>query len=203
MNFTNKIHLISAGFLVLFLTSCTEIIDISTNAADPQLVVEASIALNEPATVILTKSIDLDQPNNFEKVSDASVRITDNAGKTELLYEVANGVYTSQMLRGEIGKTYSLLIESNNKTITSQCKIPPAVPIDSFTVINSIYPGGGGPRGNQPAPFYEVKLKYTDPADQQNFYRFILYYNDKFQTRNSIVSDKFTNGKVMESTLIL
>ena len=200
MNFTN---LITTGFLALFLASCTEIIDISTNAAESQLVVEASIALNEPATVVLTKSIALNEPNNFDKVSNATVRITDNTGKTELLNEISNGVYVSNSMKGETGKTYTLKVESNNQTITSECKIPTYVPIDSFTVVNSIFPGGGPPRGNQEAPFYEIKLKYTDPADEQNYYRILMYFNGKVQARNSIFDDKFTNGKQMESLLIL
>jgi hypothetical protein len=203
MNFTNTIRLISASFLALFLSSCTEIIDISTNDAESQLVVEANIAMNETASVFLSKSIGLNEPNNFEMVGGATVRITDNTGKTEVLTEMSKGFYSSNTLKGEVGKTYSLLITSGTQTITSECKIPTLVPIDSFTVVNSIYPGGGPPRGNQPAPFYEIKLKYTDPADQQNFYRIVLYFNGKVQARNSIFDDKFTNGKQMESSVIL
>lgn len=200
MNFKNITRLILA---VLLLASCTEIIDISTKAAEPQLVVEASIALNENATVILSKTANLDQPNNFEMVSDAKVRITDNDGKTELLTETNKGIYTSNVLKGENGKAYTLRIESGDKLITSQCKIPDLIPIDSFKVVNSVYPGGGPPRGNQPAPFYEIKLKYSDPVNQQNFYRIVLYYNGKVQDRNNISSDKFTDGKQMESSLVL
>lgn len=200
MNFTN---LFSAAIASLLFTSCTEIIDISTNAAEPQLVVEASIALNENATVILSKTANLDQPNNFEMVSDAQVRITDNDGKTELLTETNKGIYTSNVLKGENGKSYTLRIESGDKLITSQCKIPDLIPIDSFKVVNSVYPGGGPPKGNQPAPFYEIKLKYSDPVNQQNFYRIVLYYNGKVQDRNNISSDKFTDGKQMESSLVL
>jgi len=188
--------------LALLLASCTEIIDISTNTAESQLVVEATIALNEPATVLLTKSIALDEPNNFKKVENAIIRITDNTGKTELLSEYY-GEYFSQTMKGEAGKTYTLNIQSDNQIITSQCKIPTYVPIDSFTVVNSNFPGGGPPRGNQPAPFYEIKLYYNDPAEEQNFYRVVMYFNGKIQARNSIFDDKFTNGKLMESTVIL
>lgn len=202
MNFTNKIRLISAIFLVLFMASCTEIIDISTNAAEPQLVVEASIALNEPATVLLTKSIGLDEPNNFQKVEGAKIRITDNTGKTEVLSEYY-GEYFSQTLKGEAGKTYKLTIESGNKTITSECKMPTYVPIDSFTVVNSFYPGGPIAVGEKKAPFFEIKLKYTDPVEEQNFYRLVVYYNGQVQNRNSIFDDRFTNGKLMESTAII
>jgi hypothetical protein len=187
----------------LILSSCTEIIDISTNAAESQLVVEASIALNETATVFLSKSIGLNEPTNFEMVGGATVRITDNTGKTELLTEMSKGVYVSNTLKGETDKTYILRIESGNQTITSECKIPSLVPIDLFTVVNSIYPRGGPPRGNQPAPFYEITLKYTDPADQKNFYRIVTYYNGEVQARNSIFDDKFSNGKQIESLVIL
>ena len=186
----------------LFLSSCTEIIDISTNATEPQLVVEANIALNETATVFLSKSVGLNEPTNFEMVGGATVRITDNTGKTEILSEY-NGEYFTQTMKGEVGKTYTLKIESGTQTITSECKIPSYVPIDSFTVVNSIYPGGGPPKGNQPAPFYEITLKYTDPADQQNFYRVVMYYNGKVQARNSIFDDRFNNGKQIESSVIL
>jgi len=200
MNFKNFINLFSVALL---LASCTEIIDISTNAAQSQLVVEANIALNETAIVSLSRTVALNEPNNFEKVKNATVRITDNEGNTELLNEISDGIYTSQNLKGENGKSYTLKIVSGSTTVTSDCKIPTLVPIDSFTVINSMYPGGPKPIGNQKAPFYEVKLKYSDPVDQQNFYRLVVFYNGKVQARNSIFDDRFTNGKQMESTAII
>ncbi len=202
MNYTNQKNIIIAGFLALIVSSCTEIIDISTNAAESQLVVEANIALNETATVFLSKTIGLNEPNNFEMVGGATVRITDNTGKTEILSEY-NGEYFTQTMKGEAGKTYTLKIESGTQTITSECKIPSFVPIDSFTVVNSLFPGGPQPIGNQSAPFYEIKLKYQDPVDQQNFYRIVVKYNGQIQDRNSIFDDRFTNGKLMESSVII
>jgi len=202
INFTNIKHLLSAITLALILSSCTEIIDISTNATEPQLVVEANIALNETATVFLSKSVGLNEPTNFEMVGGATVRITDNTGKTEILSEY-NGEYFTQTMKGEVGKTYTLKIESGTQTITSECKIPSYVPIDSFMVVNSLFPGGPQPIGNQSAPFYEIKLKYQDPVDQQNFYRIVVKYNGQIQDRNSIFDDRFTNGKLMESTVII
>jgi hypothetical protein len=203
MNFTNLKSFFSAITFALILASCTQVIDISTNAPTPQLVVESSIALNEYAKVMLTKSITLSESNNFKKVTNAVVKMTDNSGNTEMLTEISNGIYVSKTMKGEVGKTYSLRIESEGKTVTALSKIPPIIPIDSFTVINSIFPGGGPPRGNQPAPFYEVNIKYTDPADQQNFYRIITYYNGEIQSRNNIFDDRFNNGKQTEANLII
>lgn len=198
MNLKNSIYL-----LALFLISCTEVIDISTNAAEPQLVVEATITNNQPAFVILTKSIALDDENEFEKVRNAQIRISDNTGNTELLTERYPGEYFSTILKGEIGKTYTLRIESNGQIVTATSTMPNQIPIDSFSVVNTLFPGGPQVIGNQPAPFYEINLKYTDPIGEQNFYRAVLMYNGRMQSRNSIFSDRFTNGKQMESRLIL
>jgi len=200
---TMKLKKYAIVFISPILVACTEIIDISTNVAPAQLVVEANIALNENAQVVLTKTAAIYETADFEKVQNAIVRITDNDGVTELLTEVSDGVYKSLNLKGVAGKTYSLNINSGNQTISSACKIPSLVPIDSFTVINSFYPGGPQPVGNQKAPFYEIKLKYSDPANEQNFYRLVVYYNEKVQARNSIFDDRFTNGKLMESTAII
>lgn len=200
MNF--KIFINSIVFALL-LTACTEVIDVNINASDPQLVVEASVGLNEYARVYLSKSIDLNAPDNFAGIGNATITLTDNEGKSETLTDLNGGVYKSINLKGEAGKTYSISIVSGEKNITSTSKMPTFVPIDSFTVVNSIYPGGGPPRGNQKAPFYELKIKFTDPANEQNFYRILSYYNGKLQARNSIFEDKFSNGKQIESNLII
>jgi len=72
MNFK---HLIPVSIFTLLITACTEIIDVDINSAKPQTVVEASIALNEPAKVIISKSIDLDQPINFVGIENAIVKM--------------------------------------------------------------------------------------------------------------------------------
>ncbi|MFZ4581810.1 MAG: DUF4249 family protein [Paludibacter sp.] len=136
MNFKNLILTTACAFLI----SCTEIIDISTKAPTPQLVVEASIALNENATVTLTKSISLNESNNFKMVTNAVVKMTDNSGNTEVLSEISDGIYISKTMKGEVGKSYTLHIESEGKTVTALSKIPTIIAIDSFKVINSVIP---------------------------------------------------------------
>ena len=200
MNFKNIINSIA---FALLLTACTEVIDVNINATDPQVVVEAGIGLNEYANVYLTKSIDLNAPDYFVGINNATITLTDNQGNSENLTSVSGGLYKSVSMKGKAGNTYSISINTGNNKITAFSKIPALIPIDSFTVVNSIYPGGGPPRGNQKAPFYELKLKYTDPANEENFYRILSYYNGKLQNRNSIFDDRFTNGKQMESTLII
>ena len=205
INYNMLFKLSVLSLLIALHISCTEIIDVSTIAAEPQLVVEANIVLNQPAVVLLSKTKALNQTNDFEKVSQAKIQISDNNGKTEYLIEDEHfsGKYVSKTMKGEQGKTYSLRIEYEGKIITSSSKMPLQVPIDSFTVTNTLFPGGPTAKANVPAPFYEIVLKFSDPLHIENFYRFDLYYNNVKQDRNNIASDRFNNGKQIEVRLIL
>lgn len=202
----NKLYIVPYMLIIFAIswTSCTEIINLDINNSDPQIVVEASIGQGEHARVILTESVNLYTQDEFPGISDAIVKLTDNEGNTEILTQTEPGVYVSVTLIGEAGKTYYLDIEKDEKSITSVSTIPSFVPIDSFRVVNSIYPGGGPALlPNQSADFYEVYVTYTDPAYEINYYRFVLYVNNKIQNRNYINDDRLTNGNRVENLLVV
>lgn len=188
----------------LTLSSCTEIIDIDINSSDPEIVVEATIGENEFAEVAISRSIGLNEAVSFQPVENATVTISDQNGNRETLTEITAGIYVSTTLVGETGKKYSLQIQAGEHNISSVSTIPGHVPIDSFKVENSIYPGGGPPVfPGQKAPFYEIKVNYTDPVNEKNYYRFILYVNDKPQPNNYIYDDRLTNGNAQETFMII
>lgn len=188
----------------MLITACTEIIQIDINNSEPQVVVEASIGHGETAMVILTQSVDFYTTNEYPPIQDATVTLTDNEGTTETLTQTAPGMYVSINMKGAVGKTYDLHIQSGQKIITSSCKIPEYVPVDTFRVVNSIYPGGGPPvLPNQPANFYEVYVSYTDPAADKNYYRIILSINGIFSKNNYIYDDRLTNGNQVENLLVV
>lgn len=199
-----KLHIF---LLITFFTlSCTEIIDIDINVSDPQIVVEASIGLNEHASVWLSKSINLtDTTYDFPKIRDAKIILTDNYGNTEILKETSwPGNYISSKMIGEAGRTYKISIESEKHYINSTSTIPTFVAIDSFTVINSIYPGGGSPiLPNQEADFYEISVKFSDPVNEKNYYRCILLLNESRNAGTYVYEDRLTNGKLMESYMVI
>ena len=60
--------------LVFLVSSCTEIIDIDINASDPEMVVEATIGMDETANVVLTRTIGLDDTNDFSNVENVRQR---------------------------------------------------------------------------------------------------------------------------------
>lgn len=184
--------------------SCTEIIQIDINNSDPQMVVEANIGDGETARVILTQSVNFYTTDEYPPIQDATVTLTDNEGITETLIQKAPGIYVSVNMKGAIGKTYDLHIQRGQRIITSSCKIPDYVPVDTFRVVNSIYPGGGPPvLPNQPANFYEVYVSYSDPADEKNYYRIILSVNGVLSGNNYIYDDRLTNGNQVENLLVV
>ena len=70
---TNIIIQLITGLIVM--SSCTEIIQIDINNSEPQIVVEANIAQGEPATVILTQSVNFYTTDEYPPIQDASVDI--------------------------------------------------------------------------------------------------------------------------------
>lgn len=187
----------------LTLFSCTEVIDIDINASNPQLVVEGGIGLNEPARIVLTRSISLDQNIEIPFEENADVEISDNEGNSEKLLEMSPGIYSSSTIKGVAGRTYNITINTAKETITALSAMPAQVRIDTMMVENSIYPGGGPPVGNQPAPFYEIRVKYTDPEPETNFYRFLVTVNGVVTSRNNVYNDRLTNGNQVEAFLIV
>jgi hypothetical protein len=184
--------------------SCSEIIEININDSHPQLVVEASIGRGEPAVVVLTRSVNLYHTGSFPPVSGAVITISDKEGNSEILTEMNSGIYISVNLKGKSGQTYFLNVENEAETISSSGRIPEYVPVDSFRVVNSIYPGGGpAVLPNQTADFYEVYVTYTDPVDKQNYYRIVLTVNGTISGNNYVYDDRLTNGNQVENLLVV
>ena len=105
----NTFKLGLAGLILLYLSSCTQVIDVDINSADPQTVIEANLnTTGEPATVKLTQSINFDESNFFPAVSNALVVISDNLGQRDTLLESSAGLYTSSQIQGQSGRTYTL-----------------------------------------------------------------------------------------------
>lgn len=190
-------------FVLISITSCTEVINLNINTSDPQIVVEGGIGQGEYAQISLTKSIDLDENDQFPVVENAHITLSNNSGESEILTETKPGFYQSLTLIGKSGKKYFLKIDVNDKIISSESSIPTKVAIDTFSVVNSIYPGGGPPIGTMRANFYEITVGYKDPAFETNYYRILVFLNGVPVSGNSVFTDKFNNGNNIVNTLIM
>ncbi|MDD3079410.1 MAG: DUF4249 domain-containing protein [Paludibacter sp.] len=198
------IKIILFFFLAGIAVSCTEIIHLDINSSDPQLVVEAQIGEGEPAVINLTKSVNLDDEDDFPIVSGAIITLSDASGNTENLEEIIPGKYVSISMRGRAGETYHIDIEVEDKSVTASCDCPDRVNFDSMKVVNSVYPGGGDIPlySGQSKAFYEITVAYQDPPEIDNFYRFEIYVNNSLYA-SSIYNDERYNGLSNENTIII
>ena len=118
----------------MLLTSCTEVIDLDLNAADPKLTIEATLT-NSPLNnqVILTKSSSFEAAGTYERISDAVVTLSDADGQSFTLTESDQGVYTHPTLVGEVEKSYQLSVSYEDITYEATSFLPQPITIDSVT----------------------------------------------------------------------
>ncbi len=197
-----KIQLLVA--LSALAISCTEIIDINTQKSEPELVIEANLALNSHAEVAISKTIQLSDSNAFERIKTASVELWDDKGNTEVLrVDNESGKYYGSQLKGKIDQNYKLIVKIAGKTITAQSKIPKLVPIKALSLVNSVYPGAGKAPANTKADFYEITVAYNDPVAEQNNYRVQLFLNKKPLGGIYVYDDKLNNGLENELNIVV
>lgn len=187
------------SLLVLFAlsTSCEKVIDVNINDAAPRPVIESYIENDSSCYARLSYTSNFYDNRSSPIISDAVINIVDDAGNREQLSYTTNGIYRGITIKGVIGRTYTLSVNINGKTYTASSKMPPLVPIDSFSVqsLKGFFgSGAGGPER------YWAYVNYTDPGITQNFYAIRTTYYDSTATKQGyitnyrIADDDLSNG---------
>lgn len=190
---------ITAKFLTFLLgaiwalSSCEKIIELDTDQVEAKYVIEAN--LNDApggCEVMITQMIDIQQPNVYPPVKNAAVTITEVGGNTIKLHEIVPGRYTSFDIRAEEGKTYRLKVATGDHVFTASCKVPEKVTLDSVFIND--FTGFGDVR-----KFAYVVFK--DPPEMENWYRFLQFKSGVQNSNIFILSDEFSNGRVINTFL--
>ncbi len=93
------------------LLSCEKVIDIDLKNSEPQIVIDGTVNDRPgPYTVKISKTGDYYKPSSFPAVAGADVTISDNAGNTETLSEVTDGIYQTLYIQGIPSRTYTLKV---------------------------------------------------------------------------------------------
>jgi len=180
----------------ILLSACTDSFDVELKSSFVRLVVQGSINNELKAhQVSLTKSGDYFSNTASPKVTGAVVTISDGEN-TFNLNEVSDGLYETDTIAGEIGKTYTLTIDSEGETYEASCFLNYCPPIDSINF------------GFYDLSAYDVKdnsayvlLSALEPATPDNFYMWNVYQNNVLETDtiNEVyfADDEFINGSYM------
>ena len=134
--------------LIIVLMACSKEIDIEQPLYETKVVVDGSISNNDYANIILTRSspflTDYDSAsirNTF--LNYAKVTLCSSKGESEILTLFRRDeffppfVYKSVDIKGEVGVTYDLKIEVDDKIITASTKVPD-IPVLNEIVVHII-----------------------------------------------------------------
>lgn len=210
--FIYKLLFSMAFIAVAGLSSCQKEVHINLAGSPPALVVDGAIETNVPPYVLLTSTISFFSKidlttlqNSF--IHGANVQVSDGS-KTVTLKEYvfdtgANNkfyVYSvdtsnlSNIMLGEVGKSYTLTISYNGTTYTSVTKVPAVKGVDSLWF--------GAPLSSDtkiPANAKQLFVNYFDPDTLGNYVRYFTQRNGDQFFPSGIFSDQLVNGKRVDN----
>lgn len=193
-----KINYIASSIfiLILFLSSCTERLDIELDETYDRLVVEGNLTNDTMAhTFFLSKTSSYFYNQTPPKVEGAIIKLVDNLGNTQELSETEEGAYsTPESYYGISGRNYELQINleeeiGKSKSFEATSELVAVDPIDS---IRMTFNNGIGEEG-----FWILNLYATDPIGIKNFYMFNVYRNGELLS-DSLNKVSFTDDKLFD-----
>lgn len=123
-------------FLMVLITICfscyQDVMDIDLFGIKPQIVIEGFIT-DQPGdcTVKISKTGDYFKPDVYPPVSGALVVISDNEDNSVILNEIRAGVYSTNILQGVPGRTYTLKVTVEDEEYTAVSTMPEPLELDS------------------------------------------------------------------------
>jgi hypothetical protein len=196
----NTIYTAFAALIIL--SSCEKDLNIDMPPFTPSVVVEGFIANDMAPIVILTNNINYVEEAGQDlyvksfihnaiitiKINDSVIDTLNEIIQTNPKTGVKSAIYSSSNLIGEVGKSYTLKVETGGKSYSSTATIPVPVKIQEIWYTN--HPDASNDS------FKTVWVKILDPSEI-NYYRYTSEVNGKHgpQPEISTISDKAFNGK--------
>lgn len=200
------------GILIILFNSCTKPYTIDLNDINKRMVVNGifcedsifRIELLEEATL----SENTDPTIGFKPINNALIQIAKDGQITDTLIQESEGIYTGNFYADKT-TTYQIFAKATNyPDATAENKVPTKVKIDTLT--SELVSSSEG-------TFYSIKIKFTDPEAEKNYYTlqlnnsimFISFESDdasfnNYSSGNFMVpqfNDELFNGQSYEITI--
>ncbi len=165
-NFKHKALTLFSLLLVLFFSSCEDVVTLDLETGETRLVVDAEIIWQKGTTgEVQTIKISKTAPyynNTTPKVSGAQVRIENSNGDVFTFNETEPGSYVCTNFVPVINMDYKLFVTAEGQSFTAVEKLTSVTPIDR--VEQKVVPDFGG------EDVIELTFYYKDPVDETNYY---------------------------------
>ena len=193
MNIIKKIILLI--FFAILINSCTEVINVDLNNVTPRIVIEGVITDQAgPYTVKISKTGNFFESNQFLPVSYASIIINDNNGNIDSLIEISPGKYQTSSIKGEVGNTYTLTVNSDGKIYKSVSTMLTPTYIDSLTYKYNPNTGPGqGKNGG-----YDLHCYFKDKPDIKDYCMLKLYINGQKDDSYFLYTGKYNINEYID-----
>lgn len=186
--------------LVVFF-GCEDVIEIDLNSANPKIVIEGAVANdNSPTQVRITRSTDFYEPGVYDKVTGAEIEVIDSEGNNGVLTEIEDGLYQTDAVSGEEGRTYYVSVKAEGEIYSAESTIPLQLNLDSLNLEIAPYPPGEETEENKR---YYLHLYFQDYPENEDYARFRILNNGKLLGGYRIYNDKYTNGNYINARLNL
>ena len=167
-------------------SSCEKVINIDLKKEAPRLVIEGMVDdTGNPAKVIISKTAVFSADNNYPKISNAIVKITDNLGNIFSLAETSAGTYTNATLTGVVGRTYHLSVLLDGRWYTASSTIPRKATLDSLYVDNNAI-GNAGQKW--------IGVVFKDPVGFGDNVQVVQTINGKLDRLTHVAYDLYDDG---------
>ncbi len=180
---------------IIVLASCTKVIDVDLNEANPVTVIEANYTAEDSTVrVVVTETSNFFSNEDEPTIDDAIVTITDQSGNSQQVPFVANGEYVLNNYIPQFETTYTMTVLANGVTYTASCKLNDLIPQNGI-IYEYIEPGAFSGDGG-----YLVAVSYQDPAAEGDFTSAYLTKNDTLYKELDDITlnnDEFTNGNLV------
>ncbi|MCH2224048.1 MAG: DUF4249 family protein [Crocinitomicaceae bacterium] len=180
---------------IIVLSSCTKVIDVDLNEANPVVVLEANYTANDS-----TVRLDARYTSNFfgastpENINNAVVTITDQAGTSTSVPFTSDGHYELTNYPAQFNTTYTLSTIVDGTNYTATCEMNDTIqqlPLYYEFFEQGFFGGEGG---------YLLNLIYQDPPETGDYTMAVYWRNDTISEgldSYMLNEDVLTNGNVV------
>lgn len=198
-NFKSKALMLCSLLLVLFFSSCEDVVNLDLDTGETKLVIDAEIiwikgTTGNDQTIKISKTAPY-YNNTTPKVSGAKVRVENSNGDTFTFNETAPGVYVCTNFVPVINMDYALYVDAEGQSMKAVEKLTSVTPIEKIE--QKMIPDFGG------KDIIELTFYYKDPVDEVNYYltdyksEFLIFpeYELTFDDllNGNLISNRFSN----------